>query len=152
MNSETKVDALDYCPKCNKTILRPNVAYGINPDAICICPQIPAGDASGALQPDAPSVRAAQAAAYEQAAQHEPMANVYEGKRSVEVWMTCTCGWSGKKHPAEKFSAHIRTLGSAQPWSWRWRKRGETKRNGGQMSKSRKTAYCLLPEHCAWQI
>jgi hypothetical protein len=27
----------DYCSRCNKIVLRPNIAYGVNPDAVCNC-------------------------------------------------------------------------------------------------------------------
>jgi hypothetical protein len=29
----------ETCAACSKTIMRPNVNYGINPDAVCKCPQ-----------------------------------------------------------------------------------------------------------------
>lgn len=30
----------DICNRCGNLILRPNVAYGISPDAVCKCPPI----------------------------------------------------------------------------------------------------------------
>jgi hypothetical protein len=33
------VPSSDYCPKCNKLIMRPDRNYGINPEAVCKCAQ-----------------------------------------------------------------------------------------------------------------
>lgn len=36
-NVRTVDDFEHYCAKCSKIILKPNVNYGINPDAVCRC-------------------------------------------------------------------------------------------------------------------
>jgi hypothetical protein len=38
-----KVMSEDYCSQCHLMVMKPNVGYGVNPDAVCKCPGIKIG-------------------------------------------------------------------------------------------------------------
>ena len=38
LNAQAAVETQsEYCQKCHKMIMQPNVSYGVNPDAVCRC-------------------------------------------------------------------------------------------------------------------